>query len=331
MKITTQTFDIFELAMSLLHQLYQFVFDDKKKEKLSQQQLIDYDFVVGQIAKIALFLMQIIYYLDLNKLDPISTSLLIQGYYVFAVFIVLVESKYIYGGYSYTFHRIVAYRIMNIVVNLISLWRIHQDKSLLYNWENIIDFYFGIAELLLIGLVFFTAVEIVQLSFQLCTKLFSCMKKFDNTKEYDSPGGCGYVCVGQGSGITLMGGIILLIFYWKTIPFSTLFTLKVIVLESLVGLEFILSCVFYCKSGKVQKDPPRSKKVICFGYGFCIGALGVFSGPAILVVVIIYAFIRTLCFWHQFDWRCIICCWCATIEKGHKYKQTNISINTNNG
>ena len=44
---------------------------------------------------------------------------------------ILVEYKYIYDGYSYTFHRIISNRIMNITVNGVSLYIIHKRSSLL--------------------------------------------------------------------------------------------------------------------------------------------------------------------------------------------------------
>ncbi|CAD8192779.1 unnamed protein product [Paramecium octaurelia] len=329
-KITTQTFDLFELIFSIVNHLYQCFCGKDEKEKPSQQALIDYDFVFGQIGKLLLFIIQIIYYLDYHKLDPVQTYLLIYGYYFFAIFIVLVEQRYIYKGYSYTYHRIVAYRIMNIVVNLITLWGLHITQSLLQNWENIKKKEFGTAEVILIGLVYFTVMEFLQLLFQLSTRAFSCMKKHDNTQEYDSKGGSGYLCFGQLIGMVVMGGSIILTYYEKKIPLSNLYQdLRIIVLEGSVALEFLFSWIFYCKSNKI-KGIPRSKKVLCFGYGFCIGGMGIISGPAILVIVIIYGCLRTfLCCCLKLDFDLLICCWCVYQDKGHKYKASSVPIQTN--
>ncbi|CAD8113986.1 unnamed protein product [Paramecium primaurelia] len=329
MKITTQTFDLFEFVFSLLHRLYSYFFDGKEEDKLSQQDVVDYDFVSGQLGKIILFITQIIYYFDFNKLDPIQTSLLIQGYYIFVIFIVLVESKYIYQGYSYTYHRIIANRLMNIAVNLISLWVIHQDSSLLNIWENIKNLNIEMPEFLIICLVFFTAIEILELLFQLCTRIFSCMKNLDNSQEYDSPGGCGYLCFGQFFGMLVTGGGIILMFYLKNIPLKSLLTTQNIATQSCVGFEFLISFYVYCKRDRKQKEPQKSKKVLCFGYGFCIGTMGIMSGPVILGVIIMYGICRGLCCFYSFKCRCIICCQFAIEQKSHRYQPSNLSANTN--
>ena len=92
-----------------------------------------------------------------------------------------------------------------------------------------------------------------------------------------------------------MVGAILLILYHKNIPFSYFLEQRTIILESFVGLEFVVSIILCCKANKSKEDPPKSKKILCLGYGFCIGALGIISGPAIIIILVFYAFFRFIC------------------------------------
>ncbi|CAD8126916.1 unnamed protein product [Paramecium sonneborni] len=314
MKITSKTFDIFGWIIQFM---YECLKNEKKKDSLTQQELLDYDFVSGQVGKVILFWIQTVYFLDVNFLYKLETVLLIIGYYFFVAFMVLVEQKYVYDGYSYTFHRIITNRFMNLIVNGISILIFHQKQSLLITWENIKKKQIEFDDFVVAALVISTGFDIIQILFQLSTVTFSGMKEVDKTENFYSKGGCIQLCIGQFIGIVLLGGSILII----------LLDLRIIILEGSVGLEFLLSCIYYSCNDKGKEDAPKSKKILCFGYGFCIGAMGIISGPAILIILFFYALLRCTCCCYRFSCKCLICCWCAKVDQSLQYQFENLNTN----